>query len=365
MEKVDLRTILISLFLILIFILGIYQANTWFNGSDLITNIDNKNYIEEINKTSFNIKIENIIFENITPINKKSEKNEINFQSLTGNWIIDNEIYKQTSIADAKESILSNIEFENYSLSVKIKVVSLTGSIQGIALLTKYNKNDFYKAQIRPDISMIYLVKQDSNIINSAHFNANLYQWHTLEVIHFGNSIKILFDNDPLIDTTDSEYTDGNVGLQTYNAIASFSDITITNLTNSTSNLLFSYKFSISNISKLTLTPSLFKKQFNPSGSPTYSKIYNFPSINYTSNASNPIVNDSIPLSFPSDLIRPPDIIYFPTEPYQNRTFTIRLIARGWDDEKQEWVFKEFMSPEFTWEDVVEGRTITADGSRQ
>jgi len=43
----------------------------------------------------------------------------------------------------------------------------------------------------------------------------------------------------------------------------------------------------------------------------------------------------------------------------------IRLIARGWDDQKQEWVFKEFMSPEFTWKDVVEGRTIMADGSRQ
>jgi len=37
--------------------------------------------------------------------------------------------------------------------------------------------------------------------------------------------------------------------------------------------------------------------------------------------------------------------------------------AKGWDEQKQEWVFKEFMSPEFTWEDVVEGRTITAGGN--
>jgi hypothetical protein len=25
----------------------------------------------------------------------------------------------------------------------------------------------------------------------------------------------------------------------------------------------------------------------------------------------------------------------------------IRLIARGWDEQKQEWVFREFLSPEF------------------
>jgi hypothetical protein len=32
----------------------------------------------------------------------------------------------------------------------------------------------------------------------------------------------------------------------------------------------------------------------------------------------------------------------------------------------QEWsLFDGNLSPEFTWEDVVEGRTIAADGSRQ
>jgi len=37
--------------------------------------------------------------------------------------------------------------------------------------------------------------------------------------------------------------------------------------------------------------------------------------------------------------------------------------AKGWDEQKQEWVFAEAMSPEFTWEDVVEGRTIVGNAS--
>ena len=37
--------------------------------------------------------------------------------------------------------------------------------------------------------------------------------------------------------------------------------------------------------------------------------------------------------------------------------------AKGWNEKKKELVFAEAMSPEFTWEDVVEGRTITAGGN--
>ncbi len=76
------------------------------------------------------------------------------------------------------------------------------------------------------------------------------------------------------------------------------------------------------------------------------------------------VLNLCLPENKPASCTRlSPSIAHLPL-PCVKTPPSLCIKAKGWDEQKQEWVFKEFMSPEFTYEGVM-GGTIAADGSRQ
>ena len=289
-------------------------------------------------------------------------KNSNSPDGSMGLGTLPNNIFSNNSIIEFKVNPKDNTQKDYYNFGIIFGFVDYKNYYVARYYSDKRNNADLHnfalgKTNYDGTISWLQV---DHNIILKTSY------WHKIKLIVTDEYMLIYINDFKLfkVEKTELPLNKGKISLGAYESSAIFSDIRITNLTQIPINLSLSFSLS-SRFSNLTFTPHLTEKSNNPSSIESYPIIYTFPSINYTSNASTLALNDTLSLSFPADLIRPPDIIYFPTEPYQNRTFAIRLIVRGWDEQKQEWVFKEFMSPEFTWEDVAEGRTIAADGSRQ
>gem|GEM_PF-4925986 len=274
----------------------------------------------------------------------------------------------------------SQKEYSNFIYTIKQKTIE--GSGQTLILFRAQDINNYYSVNIAAYYNDWFRLEkkvdgETNTLIQKLIAGNSVFPTGTkwdITITADGDLIRVTIStigNDKIkykysIEAHDSSFASGKVGISsTGYQYSHFSDIKLTDLTSHNINVTISYRITSNGLSNLTFNSYLTEKVQNPSGSLSYSPIYNITSINYNIKGNAQDINSSHIFSFPSSLIRPPDLIYFPTEPYQNRTFAIRLIARGWDEQKQEWVFAEAISPEFTWEDVVEGRTIMADGSRQ
>lgn len=372
-----MKKILLTVFIIAMISLIILQTYTGTNKTDsILPKIEIKKKIQspEIIPTIL-IKNIKIMFEENQSINKTSvfsnnsklkysNKIDSEWVKVRGEWMVKNNKYIQSDTKSWALSFLSPIEYHN-----------LTNYITEANVLMASGKNIVYKFRYQGSQRFLQINFYGTIYIQcvhgaSSHTLANFdfpsgfkyEEPHNLKVIVNNNHIMFYLDGVLLWEGDDEENHNpkGTIALGTDRTAAEFSDILIQQLTNQTINFTLSYRINTVGISNLSTTIFLSEIRLNPSGIPTRTNVYHFSQFNYTSNTSTFTLNDT--LSFPIDLIRPPDIIYFPTEDY-NRTFAIRLIAKGWDEQQQKWVFAEAMSPEFTWEDVVEGRTITAGGN--
>ena len=306
----------------------------------------------------------------------KTSKNISDWFIKSGKWRLINETYLVGENANFGDGLTSrNSKFKNQIIEFNIKPKDdIQKNFFLFLVYFRYKDiNNFYYIDGLYDgrgagnANLVHLVKSvDSigTIITSSDMKQAWQpnKWYKIKVVVNDEFIQMYVDGNKLIERkeVDPNLGEGAISFMTYSSSADFSDITITQLTNQTLNLILNTHMNAG--SNISITPFLIEKYKQPSGVIAYRNLYSFSSKNYSLDLKQNNKNEILNLSFSANLIRPPDIIYFPTEPY-NRTFAIRLIARGWDEQKQEWVFKEFMSPEFTWEDVVEGRTITAGGN--
>lgn len=281
---------------------------------------------------------------------------------LSGNWNIKNGEITQDSYMDAK-LILGNSDWADCIIEGNFKFSKEI--IRSIGIYFRYTDVKIYDAVFQDKGATYSYGTPDSGEptpLTSYPFEPKINTWYKLKVVVLRNNMTVYIDDDLKIQIVNDNRLNrpkGKIGLRAEGQKASFRDISIKQITNQTLNMTVSYNLEVNGFTNLSLKPLLIDKQSTPSGTPSYSTIYTFPNTNYYANASSSFVNyTTLAISFPIDIIRPPDIIYFPKEPYQNSTFAIQLVAGGWDEDKQEWIFKEFMSPEFTWEDVVKGRMI-------
>lgn len=360
-------------FLFMIFILS---TIIWL----LLIERDNHISMKDLNETGKlsiyeedNLQIENLTLIFNEEVQKKyytkfsNNNDDNNILPEKGKWDFENKVlrHKEILVEGLASSIVST-NLSNYSVESKIIIndVEITDSQ---AQIFSFGNSYVYRFAIKLNGWELYKIQNNQyTMLTFGGFSNSKKTWHTLKIIFIEPLIQCYIDDELLcnIEDIDSSQVYRKIGVGTYLSDSSFSDISIKKLSNQTVSLNVSYNLlwssSIaSRFLNISVAPFLVKKRNNPSGFSSYITIYNYSSINYNLKGSNHIMNESFNMTFPIDLIRPPDIIYFPSE-IPTPIFAIHLIARGWDEEKQEWVFREFNSPEFTWEDVVEGRTIAA-----
>jgi len=288
---------------------------------------------------------------------------------IDGVWELNNGIYSQKSSGSFMGSIARKISISNFTMESKVRRCS--SSYAGIIFRYRDNKYSYWW-HLKGDDENAQLAITQVQPIETIPIKHSAKVWYKLKIKIIGNHIEGYIDDQSILDVKNDELTerdDNKIGLMTYDGCADFSDIIIKNITEDKVNIIINYSLSAFSLSNVSITPFLLKKHFSPSKTFSYSSLqsdaFKSSADHYHEFDDYLDTNNSIIINgISADDLRPPDIIYFPTESYQNRTFAIRLIARGWDEERQEWVFKEFTSHGFTWEDIINGRTITGGGNR-
>ncbi|HWQ95833.1 MAG TPA: family 16 glycoside hydrolase, partial [Candidatus Methylomirabilis sp.] len=296
-----------------------------------------------------------------TELSSIISKNESDWVPISGVWKYENGIYHQKSSVSYASSIIRSISGSDFIFGAKIKKTDP----QYAGIIVKNQGMYTYWWHLRGDGETAQLAIIEDKPLESIAFKHAINEWNDLKVEINGDHIQGFINEKLMSDVISSELnesSDKKIGLTTYTGAADFSDIYFKELTDDKVYIKISYTLFPISLSNISVKPLLLEKYFQPSNTFSYSlvplKAFENSAKYYDITDNNSNINDSIVLdSISADDMRPPDSIYFPTKQY-NRTFAIRLITKGWDEEKQEWLFKEFISPEFTWDDIVKGRII-------
>jgi len=153
---------------------------------------------------------------------------------ISGKWAVKNGKCIQTDTSLSRShSIVGDLNWMDVVIKVKAKLIE--GS--GVIVLFRYvDANNWYEAFIRQDIDVAVISKYEAgktNWIKWTPLTSELNVWYELKVEVFRTLIRFYVDNVLVLETIDSTFTKGRIGLGTLMSYAYFDDVKVTNtLTN-------------------------------------------------------------------------------------------------------------------------------------
>lgn len=344
------KVIIYSIFciIVILFILILFPKNSFFeNDENELTNPQIK-----LEASLSEIILLNSSIDNFNLTNKIEKRKSNNLIPIQGRWDQEGNVYAQKSNSGFAYTLFDNMTIIDGEIELRLMAVQDAG----LGILFRYNNvNNYYLSEIVTFLDLVNIYRiTDGTAKRIAEVSKPIdkNKWYKLKISVKKTVIRIYLDDIFLAEIEDSSHSSGKIGLYSSIGSVKFSDIYIKQYSNSTGSLNLKYQIRKVNLSNISITPFLIEKQMNPSGSSSYSILYYFNTTNYTAKVEAFGINDSLSLEFPENLIKPPDAIYFPTQQYESRVFNIRLLVRGYDSQRKEWIFKEFMTKEFTYDDI-------------
>ncbi len=161
--------------------------------------------------------------------------NDDGWTTYGGTWSVINNEYKVIS-GDGYKSIADNMNYTDFTYTANVKVIN-DSSWSDAGLMFRVTNptlgaDNFngYAATLSADRNKVLLAKFSNNWQSIAETSMILdpNTFYELKVLAVGDSIKVYVDNVIKIDTTDSTWSSGGVGLRTYRTDAYFDTVSVT-----------------------------------------------------------------------------------------------------------------------------------------
>lgn len=158
---------------------------------------------------------------------------------LTGAWSVipdGSKVYSQTTATGTHRSLAGNGDWTNYALQAKVKLITAGGVVR---LIARYRDEAtfYYLEASQTQLTLRKVAGGTNALLGSAPISLSLNNWYTLKLELLNNSLTAYFGSSPTslgaakITTTDpTPLTNGRVGVNTFNAVGRFDDVTVTDL---------------------------------------------------------------------------------------------------------------------------------------
>jgi hypothetical protein len=158
--------------------------------------------------------------------------NLTNWSIIRGSWQIQQGALHQneTTIARAL-AVAGNATWTNYDVSTRFQLPSQISGGQSLGLVFRYNNGtSYYEAWLYANQMAIRLVNKGNSYLLANTYNVPSIApntWHNLEVLAYGSTFEFYLDEKLYLTSSDPTYSQGGIGLTTYDSSAYFNNIQV------------------------------------------------------------------------------------------------------------------------------------------
>jgi pectate lyase len=139
-------------------------------------------------------------------------------------------VARQSGTSGDARALAGTATWTDYSVQARVKALSFNGSDRFVALLARaQSATSYYYLSLRSGntVQLKKLVNGTGTTLSSTAFTVSTNTWYTLRIEVSGTTLRG-FVNGALVGTaTDSQFSSGRTGLATFNATASFDDVSV------------------------------------------------------------------------------------------------------------------------------------------
>jgi len=152
----------------------------------------------------------------------------------SGTWVVVTDgslVLRQTGTSADSRARAGSTSWTNYSVQARVKPIAFNGSNRYVGLIARaINSNHFYYLALTNGNQLV-LARRDgdtSTTLTSKTFTVTAGTFYTLRIVVQGSSLTAFVNGTQQLNTTDSTYTSGQIGVATFFASGSFDDVVVT-----------------------------------------------------------------------------------------------------------------------------------------
>jgi hypothetical protein len=142
-----------------------------------------------------------------------------------------NKVLQQTNNAVTVRALTGESTWTNQKVQARVKPISYNGSDKVISLHGRFVDDSNFYQLVLTNANRVEIKKKVGGVVtvlSSVAFTVTPGTWYTLKFELVGTQLKGYVNGSLKVSATDSAFSSGRAGLNTYNATAAFDDVTIT-----------------------------------------------------------------------------------------------------------------------------------------
>ncbi|GAB3439308.1 hypothetical protein GCM10027436_21340 [Actinophytocola sediminis] len=137
---------------------------------------------------------------------------------------------RQSGNSGDARALAGSSSWTDYAVQARVKALSFNGSDRFVALLARaQSATSYYYLSVRSGntVQLKKLVDGRGSTLASAALTVSTNSWYTLRIEVSGSTLRGYVDGNLVATATDSQFSSGQTGLATFNATASFDDVSV------------------------------------------------------------------------------------------------------------------------------------------
>jgi pectate lyase len=150
-----------------------------------------------------------------------------------GTWSVTadgSQVLRQSGTSSDARARAGSSTWTNYTVTARVRPTGFNGSNRFVAVLARAQSNtSYYYVALRSNntVELKKLVGGSSSTLASASVTVTLNTWYTLSLTVSGNQLSSSVNGGTALSATDSQFSAGGIGVATFNASASFDDVSV------------------------------------------------------------------------------------------------------------------------------------------